>query len=168
MMLETLLFYFFALLAVVPALMAVTHSNLLYALSFLFLSFLGIAGLFTLLGAPFIALMQVLIAISFLLATTLFFVPFASKTALPSVIEHSVHNKKLTILKIVLGLGLGGFLVKLILTVNWNIITDEEGPLATLKQLGELLCNEYVLPFELIAILMITVSLGIKNAFNRS
>jgi NADH-quinone oxidoreductase subunit J len=61
MTLEQILFVVFGAITLGSALLVVTRRNLFHAALFLILSFFGVAGLYVLLEAPFLAAMQLLI-----------------------------------------------------------------------------------------------------------
>ncbi len=69
---ELAVFVLFALLAVASALVVVSHKNPVYSTMALVVTLLSLAGLFVLLGAPFIATLQVLIYTGAILVLFLF------------------------------------------------------------------------------------------------
>ena len=54
---------------------------------------------------------------------------------------------------------LGGFLLAVLLNSNWRNLSIESSPPTTL-QLGQLLMNEWVLPFEMLGIVLLIALLG--------
>ncbi|HEX5716485.1 MAG TPA: NADH-quinone oxidoreductase subunit J, partial [Thermoanaerobaculia bacterium] len=60
-MIETLIFLLFALLAVASSLVVVMHRNPVYSTMSLVVTLFSVAVLFVLLGAPFIAAIQILV-----------------------------------------------------------------------------------------------------------
>ncbi|PIS46233.1 MAG: NADH-quinone oxidoreductase subunit J, partial [Ignavibacteria bacterium CG08_land_8_20_14_0_20_37_9] len=59
MNLADFLFYVFAVITLVSAFFVVTFKNIIYSAYSLMLTFLGVAGIYVLLGADFIAIVQV-------------------------------------------------------------------------------------------------------------
>ncbi|HBQ20705.1 MAG: hypothetical protein A2Z91_07055 [Deltaproteobacteria bacterium GWA2_38_16] len=150
------LFYVFAAVTIIPAIVTVFHPNILYAALSLFGSFFGVAGIYVLLGADFIAATQVLIYVGGILVLILFAV-MLSKNIYGMTFQ---DEKKKKILPTLFGILLLGFLIKLITTVHWNTTLSEEGPLPTTAALGNLLLTEYLLPFELASVLLLAALIG--------
>jgi len=64
------------------------------------------------------------------------------------------------ILPATIGVGIfGGFLLAVLLNTNWLNLNVKDSP-ATTFQLGQLLMNEWVLPFELLGIVLLIALLG--------
>ena len=70
----TLIFYALAMLIVASTAMAVTRRNLVHAVLYLVLSFFGTAMLFYLLGAPFLAALEVIIYAGAIMVLFLFLI----------------------------------------------------------------------------------------------
>lgn len=70
----TLMFYLIALLIVAATAMAVTRRNMVHAVLYLVLSFFGTAVLFYLLGAPFLAALEVIIYAGAIMVLFLFLI----------------------------------------------------------------------------------------------
>ena len=149
-------FYIFALITLLPAIVCVFHPNILYAGLSLFGSFFGVAGIYLLLGADFIAAAQVLIYVGGILILILFAV-MLSKNIYGATFQ---DEKKKKIVPLIMGGILLGFLLKLILTTPWNMTLTDEDPLPTASRLGDLLLTDYLLPFELASILLLAALIG--------
>ena len=85
-MLYTLIFYFFALLAITSGLMVVFSRNPVHAVLWLILAFLSAAGLFIIQGAEFIAMLLIIVyvgavAVLFLFVVMMLDVDFATLKA---------------------------------------------------------------------------------------
>lgn len=70
----TLLFYAIALLIIASTAMAVTRRNMVHAVLYLVLSFFGTAMLFYLLGAPFLAALEIIIYAGAIMVLFLFLI----------------------------------------------------------------------------------------------
>ena len=70
----TLLFYAIALLIIAATAMAVTRRNMVHAVLYLVLSFFGTAMLFYLLGAPFLAALEIIIYAGAIMVLFLFLI----------------------------------------------------------------------------------------------
>lgn len=74
MFILTLLFYAIALLIIASTAMAVTRRNMVHAVLYLVLSFFGTAMLFYLLGAPFLAALEIIIYAGAIMVLFLFLI----------------------------------------------------------------------------------------------
>jgi NADH-quinone oxidoreductase subunit J len=69
-----ILFYVFAAVAVVATLLVVVQSNPVYSVLLLIASFIGLAGLYVLLDAPFVAVIQIIVYAGAIMVLFLFVV----------------------------------------------------------------------------------------------
>ena len=117
-------------------------------------TFGGTAGLFLLLGADFLALSQILIYVGGILALLLFGVmltpPDLTERKLPRVVSGLV----------LLGAGVAWVAAKVAATVAWARAPELPAPAAHTREIGIgfLAPDEYVIPFELAAVVL-TVAL---------
>jgi len=151
-MLETAVFVVFALLAVGSALVVVLHRNPVYSTMSLVVTLVAIAALFVMLGAPFIASLQVLIYTGAIVVLFLFVVMLlnigreeASQRGLPQ--------------KVAAGLGslaLLGFLAAAYVRLYGGAA---QAPLSedfvSMRTLALELFTDYLLTFELVGLLLL-------------
>lgn len=151
---------FFALsgVTVASSLLVFVARNLLHALAFLVISFLGMAGLFLTLSADFIAVAQVLIyagSISVLMVFAVMLTPLASRD----------NGSTLYVIPAMLAAGglatLIGFVA---IDTEWD---ERKGAglgasdfTTTVSGIGDLLLGRYVLAFEVASILLLFALLG--------
>jgi NADH-quinone oxidoreductase subunit J len=69
---KEIIFYLFAIITVVPAVIVVTTKNIIYAAFALMFTLFGVAGLYVFLSADFLAAVQVLIYVGGILVLILF------------------------------------------------------------------------------------------------
>src|SRR5512135_3634223 len=74
MWVETLFFWIFAVIAVVASLLVVSQRNPMHSVMLLIASFAALAGLYVLLDAPFVAVIQIIIYTGAILVLFLFVV----------------------------------------------------------------------------------------------
>lgn len=156
MILADAIFILIALMTMAGALATVLARSIIYAMVGLVITMFGIAGLYIYLNAPFIAMMQILIyvgAISILIA-------FAIMVAGPL----SQKPKEWTTLKRFIA----AFLVaaasfflfaKIVMQTKWLPGIYSASSLTT-KDIGRLLFDKLMLPFELISILLVVAIIG--------
>lgn len=153
---ETVVFYALAAITVGSAGVVVLARSLIYSAFSLLFTFFGVAGLYLLLGADFLAATQLLVYVGGILVLLLFGV----------MLTHKLYNLDLRseMIQIVPGLiisgGLFGFiLLRLILKTQWA-----EGPgrlpAPTTSDMGRAFLGEYLLPFEAASVLLLVALMG--------
>ena len=151
---------FFALsgVTVASALLVFVARNLLHALAFLVISFLGMAGLFLTLSADFIAVAQVLIyagSISVLMVFAVMLTPLASRD----------NGSTLYVIPAMLAAGgLASLIGFVAIDTQWD---EREGAglgasdfTTTVAGIGDLLLGRYILAFEVASVLLLFALLG--------
>ncbi len=146
-------FWILAAITVGSALMVVVVRNLVHAVVFLVLSFVGVAGLYITLSADFVAVTQVLIyagAISVLLLFAIVLTPRQGRDNAESFLRLPAM-----LVALLVGITLG----YVALDTDWAI-ADRGGFDETASVIGEALLNKYVLPFEIASVLLLVAMLG--------
>jgi NADH-quinone oxidoreductase subunit J len=146
-------FWMLAILTIGAALMVVTVRNLIHAVVFLILSFLGIAGLYVTLSADFVAVTQVLIyagAVSVLILFAIMLTPQAGRDNAETLLQLPG-----LVLAAVLAFTISG----VVLTTDWDI-SSRAGFEETAQAIGEALLSTYVLPFEIASVLLLVAMVG--------
>ncbi|HLD74533.1 MAG TPA: NADH-quinone oxidoreductase subunit J [Bdellovibrionota bacterium] len=150
-----ILLLIFGILTVGSALIVVFHPNIVYAAFSLIFTFFGMAGLFIFLSADFVAGIQVLIYVGGILVLILFAIMLSHRLFGSSLNE----EKKKLFLPLALGLPLLIILFAAFASAPWNtgaeVLRDK-----TVADLGELLLDRYILPFELASILLLGALIG--------
>ncbi|MBI3818628.1 MAG: NADH-quinone oxidoreductase subunit J [Planctomycetes bacterium] len=153
---ETLFFILFAALAIAGSLATVWLRYVVHSAFALMAAFLGVAGLFILLGADFIAVSQVLIYVGGILILILFGIMLTP----PDKKERSVKR--------VLGFGIpvfaivGGLAFQIGSVVKWVEKPDLPIPGPTAAPIGRALLKPdgYLVPFELVSIVLLVALIG--------
>ncbi len=146
-------FWVLAGIAIASALAVVLVRSMFRAAIFLVLTFFGIAGLYVTLEADFIAVVQVLIyagAISILLIFAVLFTRDVNRG--------STFNKTALLSFLVASLVFVSMVITA-LSTNWTI-SAEAVPATTTGALADALFNRYVLPFEIVALLLLAAIIG--------
>ena len=155
MTLYDIVFYLFALVTILSAYLVVTVRNIVYSAFSLLFTLFGIAGLYALLGADFVAIVQLIVYVGGILILMIFGVMLTNK-----ITNVQIKTGVFQILPATIGVGIfGGFLLAVLLNTNWLNLNVKDSP-ATTFQLGQLLMNEWVLPFELLGIVLLIALLG--------
>ncbi len=155
MTLYDIIFYVFAFITILSAYLVVTVRNIVYSAFSLLFTLFGIAGLYALLGADFVAIVQLIVYVGGILILMIFGVMLTNK-----ITNVQIKTGAWQILPATIGIGiLGGFLLAVLLNSNWRNLSIESSSPTTL-QLGQLLMNEWVLPFEMLGIVLLIALLG--------
>tara|TARA_B100000614_G_scaffold87832_1_gene79374 strand:- start:4724 stop:5218 length:495 start_codon:yes stop_codon:yes gene_type:complete len=137
------------------ALWVVVSPNLVHSAVSLLVTLFGIAGLYVFLYADFLAATQVVIYVGGILVLIIFGVMLTNKIDKP-VIESNSSNK-------IIGLFVSSFIFSMlsivILQTNWNLTAGTQGE-STVEQIGYLILGKYLLPFELISVLLLASLAG--------
>lgn len=155
MTLEQFLFYLLAAFTVALALMVVLAQNIVRAAVALIFSFCGLAGLYVLLDAEFLAAVQILIYVGGITILLLFAILLTSRIAGKGV---RVQNEQ----KWVNGF-VAAALMALLGAAAWRgfpaLVARPQQPENT-PAIGELLMTTYALPFEAVSILLLAGMVG--------
>jgi len=134
----------------------VVSPNLVHSAVSLLVTLFGVAGLYVFLYADFLAATQVVIYVGGILVLIIFGVMLTNKIDKP-VIESDSSNK-------IIGALISGFIFTIlsiiIIQTKWPVLTNNtEGP-STVELIGRLILGKYLLPFELISILLLAALIG--------
>lgn len=158
-----IMFYLFAALTVVSALFVVTIRNIVYSAFFLLFTFFGVVGLYVLLAADFIAIVQLVVYVGGILILLLFGVMLTNK-----ITSVQIKSGTFQILPAATAIGLfAGILIAALINTRW-LTYETEIPATTAYSLGNLLMTEYVLVFELLGVLLLVVLIGAASMARRS
>ena len=146
-------FWILAATTIVNALMVAMVRNLIHAVLFLALTFVGVAGIYIVLSADFVAVVQVLIyagAVGVLMTFAIMLTPSADR-------ENSATVFQLP------GLVLAGLVLAVTVFVAFDTdwaVSDREAFATTARSLGEAFMKPYVVPFEVASVLLVTAMIG--------
>jgi len=150
-----IIFYLFAAITLISAFFVVTSRNIVHAAFYLLFTFFGVTGIYVLLGADFVAIVQLIVYVGGILILLIFGVMITNKITEVDIKTGTVHT-----LPAAIGVGLfTGIVGAVILNTEWKVV-DSIMPVATLSTLGEMLLTEYVLIFELLGILLLVALIG--------
>ena len=149
------LFLFMAALVIASAFWVVFSPNLIHSAVSLLFTLFGTAGLYIFLYADFIAGTQIVIYVGGILVLIIFGVMLTSKIDSPSIASSSANQ--------FIG-GMGAFAifvmqVAVIFNTPWNIGSEQYRD-ATVGAIGKLLLTHYLLPFEIVSVLLLAALMG--------
>jgi len=162
---ETAVFLVFAVLAVGSAIVVVAHRNPIYSTMSLVLTLFSIAVLFVLLGAPFLAALQILIYAGAILVLFLFVVMLLNIQRE----EAPYHGQPLQRWAAVLGAAVFCGMVAMLL---FRAQLPSPGPLTaelvSFKGLATELFSTYLLPFEIVGLLLLVAVIAAAAVAKRT
>lgn len=149
------IFYLFATIIVISAFIVVAARNIIYSAFSLLFTFFGVAGIYVLLNADFIAVVQVIIYVGGILVLIIFGVMLTNKITNVEIKTESIHILPSTIIT---GL-IGGALVAVLTRTSWRI----NSPVNVEKnvvEIGRYLITHYMVLFELAGIILLVALIG--------
>lgn len=169
---ELLVFYCFAALAVGSGIFILLTRNLMYAAFALFMALVGVAALFVLAGADFLAVTQLLVYVGGILVLLIFGIMLTPTNARGST-SQTPNRVQVTLGRtfwgIVVSLSLFALLVVVIFTAKFSLNSPALSSRSTIRTLGVELMTSHLLPFEIAGILLLVALVGAAYlALNRT
>lgn len=149
-------FYLAAVVAVISSILTITRHNAIHALLYLILSLLSISVIFYLLGAPFIAALEVIIYAGAIMVLFIFVVMMLN-IGVEERIEKTWTKPRMWILPSILSLII---LLDLVFMLVQREKVQITGQIINPKQIGLSLFTTYLLVVELSAILLLAGIIG--------
>ena len=148
------IFWFIAAITIISAAFVVNNQLIYSAVALLFTLF-GVAGLYVFLWADFIAGVQILVYVGGILVLVIFGIMLTNKIKSVRISHKSMQQ------------GVGGaislwlfiFLCIALFKAPW-VISDAVEPSGTVREIGTLLLTDYLLPFEVISVLLLGALIG--------
>ena len=157
-----ILFYIFAAIAVGSTLLVVVQSNPVYSVLLLIGSFLGLAGLYVLLDAPFVAVIQIIVYAGAIMVLFLFVVMLLNAPHEETDFDERTHPL-LRPGPMRFGAGLA---VALIAELVWALSRSSQGttfsstPVTSVAAIGRSLFTDYAFQFEVTSVLILVAMVG--------
>ena len=169
---EATAFYSFSILAIASALFILFSRNLIYAAFALFMAFLGVAALYVLAGADFLAVTQIMVYVGGILVLLIFGIMLTQKTN-KEAISSTPNRIEIPLTRIIWGFLVGSgafvFLSYIILSSQFKMTGTIISSKSTIQTIGVELMTSHLLPFEIVAILLLVALIGAAYlALNRN
>ncbi|HOT96159.1 MAG TPA: NADH-quinone oxidoreductase subunit J [bacterium] len=154
-----ILFFLFAGLAITGAILMVTHRNPVYSAIFLILTFFSLAGLYFLLGAQFLSVVQVIVYAGAIMVLFLFVIMLLNLTEevrLP--LGRPFQIGLGTLFAVILA---AQFLIFVAAgSALYGRLTGQYAVFGGVENLGRTLFSAYLYPFEIASVLLLTGIVG--------
>lgn len=149
-------FWVLAGITLVSALMVVSLKNVFHSALALILCLFCVAGIFVLLHAEFLAAVQVLVYVGAVSILIIFAVMLTTKLASKNIIQLNKNVLPAVFVCLIFAIGA---IVLIANTMIWPLSTAEL-PADNIGTIGKLMMTEFMLPFEIISILMLAALIG--------
>jgi len=149
------LFYAIAGLTVLSALGVAFSTNVVYSAMALMGTLIGASGLYVFLAADFVAVVQLLVYVGGILVLTLFAIMLTHQISEVQVSNRSVGRLPALGLVVVVGIAMGVAIFR----APWHIEPLGEAT-PTTYGIGDSFLNQYLLPFELASVVLLTALVG--------
>jgi NADH-quinone oxidoreductase subunit J len=160
---EQILFILFGAVSLIGAIAVISFRHPIYSALSLIVTFFAQAGLFLLLGAHFVAAVQVIVYAGAIMVLFLFVIMLLNLGTLSA---KGAMSGKLKGFAIVLGilLAVEGIYIATNVLNNTAIASAQpatESPNTTTYDIGELLFSKYLLPFEVTSLILLAALIGV-------
>jgi NADH-quinone oxidoreductase subunit J len=153
-----IVFYVFAVMIVASAIVVVKSKKVMYAAFALLFTFFGVAGLYVLLNADFLAVTQIMIYIGGILVLIIFGVMLTTKITGVDVKEGTMGKVQAGLALLVVAI-IGITLIIVYNNVEWAMEVSPEVK-GTIEPIGRLLLTDYLLAFEAASVLLLIAIIG--------
>lgn len=154
---EQILFFFVAAVTCISAVYFVFAKNPLYAILSLIVTFFSIAGLYVLLNAQFLGIVQIIVYAGAIMVLFLYILMMLN-------LNEADESKKQNFGKYIAIFAAGILFIGMLGAYKGLAMDKVAGPVNSTagltKELGRLLFNEYILPFEFASILILAGIVG--------
>ena len=153
---EAIIFWMFATITIVPALGIVLSKNIVHMAFWLLGTLMGVAGLYLLMGADFLGLTQIFVYIGGISVLLLFGIMLTSSK--PIFVRKKSFESQRFWPAAVIGSLLLAVMLQALFATDW--VQNAQEPAETAEPLGMFLLSEYILPFEIVSVLLLIVLIG--------
>jgi len=162
---ETVLFYIASTVALAATILALTRTNAVHALIYLIISLLAVAVVYYLIGAPFAAVLEVLIYAGAIMVLFVFVIMMLNLGEAGNRREKQWLSPTVWIVPAILGAVL---FVEMIYVLAKQQGMPEANTLVTAKQVGIELFGPYVLAVEIASMLLLSGLVGAYHLARRN
>jgi NADH-quinone oxidoreductase subunit J len=153
------LFYLFGAVAVIASLLVIAQRNPIYSVLLLIASFGALSGLYVLLDAPFVAVIQIIVYAGAIMVVVML---------LNAPHEQTEHDLRVHPLFRPGPVRFGAFLaIAFVVELGWALTRGQRGTgefanaaVADVAQIGQALFTDYAFPFEVTSVLILVAMVG--------
>lgn len=158
------MFYLFSGAAVLSALVILFSRNILYAAFSLVITFLSIAGIYVIAGAEFVAITQIIVYVGGIVVLLIFGIMLTNKISGKAMVTGAQNKFTGTVVVV----ALSALMLYAVFKINFSILNSQlpvekyisDTEYNNVNQLGIGLMSDYILPFEVAAVLLLIALVG--------
>ncbi len=150
------IFYFFAVVTLLSAGVVVFSRNIIYSAFSLLFTFFGVAGIYVLLNADFLAVVQLLIYVGGILVLLIFGVMLTNKVINVDIKSGTMQTLPASLLVAMTA----GSLCGVFYATDWIVVQNIPQVETTTNKLGEMFMTTYLLPFEVASVVLLVALIG--------
>lgn len=151
------LFYFLSFLAILGGLMVVLSKNPVHSVLYLILTFFAIAGHYILMNAQFLAVVHIIVYAGAIMVLFLFVIMLLN-------LNEKLEPQKSNLMKGVGAIASGSLLLVIVAALkqmgSQETVNLSPTDIGLVKNLGMVLFKDYLLPFEMASILLLSAMVG--------
>ncbi|MBS1490573.1 MAG: NADH-quinone oxidoreductase subunit J [Bacteroidetes bacterium] len=150
------LFYFLSFVAILSALLVVFSKSPIHSILYLIITFFSIAGHYVLQNAQFLAAVHIIVYAGAIMVLFLYVIMLLN-------LNKETEPHKTSLAKIAAVICAGSMMVVLVASLKGAsyLMAKPGGDIGLVKNLGKVLFDEFLLPFELSSILLLAAMVGV-------
>jgi len=152
------LFFILSFITIVSALMVVFNRNPIHSVMYLIVCFFSITGHYVLLNAQFIGVINIIVYTGAIMVLMLFVIMLLNLNKTNELQKSNLLKITAVIAGGLLGVVIVGLLKDATPVMNANVQAPEQG---YIKAIGQKLFNDYLLPFEVASVLLLSAMVGV-------
>lgn len=156
MELQEIFFYFFSFIVLGLGCITAFSRNLLHAAFALFFVLFGMSGFYILLGADFLAIIQILVYAGGISILLIFGTMLTADVSNPETSNPTFHG----VYTFIIGIAFLTLLLGVLKSTKWPEMPVSVIIEPTTSSIGKLLLKEYLLPFEVVSFLLLAAMVG--------
>ena len=155
---ELVIFYIFAALSVLGGIVMVTRRNPLTGAFALVVSLASLAGLFAMLHAEFVFILQILLYAGAIMVLVIFTIMLLNLTK-EELREPPIGRFRGLVIFVAVAIGLAGF-IRVLTTLSYTA-QSLPSDFGNIEPVGTLMLSSYLYPFEVISVLLLVAVVGV-------
>ena len=157
MLATQILFWIFAAITLLGGLFCVTTRNMFHAAMYLVVALFGVAAMFAVLDASFLAAAQLIVYVG-AIAILIIFAVMLTRGGIGTQPRKVMFNTQSGLSAVVAAVTL--FILLRVVPYFQYAVKDASVPVDSIEQLGNALVGDFVLPFELASVLLLVALIG--------
>ncbi len=152
----TIVFFILSAIAVLSAIMMVVSKSPVHSVLWLIVVFFTISGHYILMNAQFLAIVNIIVYAGAIMVLFLFVVMLMNL----NVETEPMKNYRIQLAGVVAGGSLMLVLLSALMKTDKLMVQLKDGDVGLIRQLGRVLFNDYLIPFELSSVLFLSAMIG--------